>query len=214
MTAEAECFVRTVAVNIIDCIQGSEEWIEARLGFVTASNFAKVLAKGQGKTRSLYMNKIAAERLTGMVEDGHYDQNMMHGNIVEEQAREYYSMLNDCIVDQVGFVTRDDDVGGSPDGLVGTCGMIEIKCPLSSTHIANIINNRMLPEYKPQVQGLLWITERQWCDFISYDYRVVANPLHVVRVERDSEYIKELAGKVGLFVKELKDIIEKIDSNF
>jgi len=201
-------------MKIYNCIQGSDEWFDARMGYVTASNFGKVIAKGQGKTRALYMNKIAAERLTGMVEDGYYDNNMKNGSLIEENAREYYAMVNDCIVNQVGFVARDEDIGGSPDGLVGEEGIIETKCPLSSTHIANIINNKMPPEYKPQVQGLLWVTGRQWCDFISYDYRLVAHPLHVVRVERDPEYIKELAGKVGLFVKELKDIVEKIDTKF
>ena len=201
-------------MEIIDCVQGTEEWFEARLGFVTASNFAKVMAKGQGKTRKLYMHKIAAERLTGLIEEGYYDKNMQNGNVVEDEARDYYAMANDCIVNQVGFVKRDDDIGGSPDGLIGEDGIIETKCPLSSTHVANIISGKMPTTYIPQVQGLLWITERQWCDFVSYDPKVIARPMFTVRVERDAEYIKKLAGQVGLFVAEMKEKIKKIGDQF
>jgi len=199
---------------IVDCIQGSEEWFEARLGMVTASNFGKVLAKGQGKTRKKYMYDVAAEISTRMGEDGYHDKNMEHGNLTEDEAREFYAMAYDCIVEQVGFVKRDDDIGGSPDGLVGTEGLIEIKCPKSSTHLENITDKKMPSEYKPQVQGLLWITGRQWCDFISYDYRVVSRPMYVVRVERDREYIVNLAAQVSIFVKELQEIIKKIDDGF
>ena len=197
---------------IIDCIQGSEEWFEARLCSITASHFPQVLSKGTG--RGLYMRKVAAERLTGLREDTYKNAAMENGSITEDEARDYYAMANDCIVEQVGFVKRDDDIGGSPDGLVGESGIIEIKCPLSSTHVTNILNNRMPSEYKPQVQGLLWITGRQWCDFVSYDPRVIARPMFVVRVERDAEYIANLAGQTALFVKELKEIIKKIDDGF
>jgi hypothetical protein len=197
---------------VIDCVQGSEEWYTARLGFVTASHFAKVLNKGSG--RGLYMRKLAAERLTGLRENGYPDKNRAAGSLTDADAREYYEMANDCIVEQVGFFKRDDDVGCSPDGLVGEEGTIEIKCPLSSTHVANIINNKMPTEYIPQVQGVLWITERQWCDFISYNPKVVARPIQIVRVERDPEYIQKLAGQAALFVKELKGIISKIDVGF
>lgn len=206
------CTVRSAKMIIVDCQQGSEEWHEARLGFVTASNFINVLNKMTG--RGLYMRKLAAERLTGLREDGYYDKNMKNGNLTEDEALNYYAMANDCIVNEVGFVKRDDDIGGSPDGLIGEEGIIETKCPLSSTHIANIINNKMPSEYKPQVQGLLWITERQWCDFISYDPRNPYRPMFPVRVERDAEYIKNLAGQVGLFIKELKKMVNKIQGDF
>ena len=196
----------------IDCQQGSEEWYEARLGFVTSSNFHKVLNKRTG--RGLYMRKLAAERLTGFAEESYHNNIMENGNLTEDEARGFYEAANDLTIRRVGFVIRDKDVGGSPDGLVGEDGIIEIKCPLSSTHIEYIMSNRLPACYVPQVQGLLWVTGRQWCDFISYDPRVVSMPLNIVRVERDVEYIKELAGKVGLFVKELKDMVKKIDSKF
>lgn len=199
-------------MEIIDCIQGTEEWFEVRLGFVTASNFHKVLNKKTG--RGLYMRKLAAERLTGLLEDSYKNEVMAKGNETEQEARRYYKMVNDCKVEQVGFVMRDEWVGGSPDGLIGKDGIIEIKCPLSSTHIEIILSGKMPTLHIPQVQGLLWVTERKWCDFVSYDPRVLSEPMFCVRIERDQDYFIKLAGEVGVFVNELKVIIEKIDSKF
>lgn len=197
---------------IIDCIQGSEEWFEAKLGVVSASNFSKVLNKGAG--RGLYMRKLIAERLTGVREESYKNAVMDNGSETEAEAREYYETAYDCKVKQVGFVLRDDDVGCSPDGLIGEKGSIEIKCPLSSTHVFNILSGKMPTEYIPQVQGLLWVTERQWCDFISFDPKVISRPVSVVRVERDVEYIIKLAAKVNVFVKELKETVDKIKGDF
>lgn len=199
-------------MKIVDCIQGSEEWYEARLGFVTASNFGKVLNKKTG--RGLYMRKIAAERLTGFREESYKNDVMEAGSERETEARRYYEMANDCKVEQVGFVMRDEWIGGSPDGLIGKNGLLEIKCPLSSTHIEVILSGKMPTLHIPQVQGLLWVTERKWCDFVSFDSRVLSQPMFVVRVERDQDYCIKLAGEVGVFVNELKAMIDKIDSKF
>jgi len=204
--------VRSAKMQVIDCEQGSDEWFEARLGFVTASNFSKVI--GKGSTHTLYQYKVGAEKLTGLREETYKSAVMENGSNTEDEARDYYAMANDCVVEQVGFVTRDKDVGGSPDGFVDEDGMIEIKCPLSSTHLATILSGKMPTKHIPQVQGLLWITGRQWCDFISYDPRVIARPIHIVRAKRDAEYIKKLAGQVGLFVKELKEMVNKIRREF
>lgn len=199
-------------MKIIDCIQGSEEWFESRLGFVTASNFHKVLNKKTG--RGLYMRKLAAERLTGLMEESYKNEVMEKGIETEQEARCYYETVNDCEVEQVGFVMRDEWIGGSPDGLVGKDGLIEIKCPLSSTHIEIILSEKMPSFHIPQVQGLLWVTDRKWCDFVSFDPKILSRPMFCVRIERDTEYFKRLAGDVGVFVNELKAIIEKIDSKF
>jgi putative phage-type endonuclease len=196
-------------MTIIDCIQGSDEWFEARLGFVTASNFGKVLNKKTG--RGLYMRKLAAERLTGLREESYKNDIMEVGSETEAEARKYYEAMNDCEVEQVGFVMRDEWIGGSPDGFVGEDGLIEIKCPLSSTHIEHILSGKMPIFHIPQVQGLLWITDRKWCDFVSFDPRVTSQPMFCLRIERDKEYFKRLAGEVGVFVNELKVMINKID---
>lgn len=199
-------------MEFVDCIQGSEEWFEARLGFVTTSNFHKVLNKKTG--RGLYMRKLAAERLTGLMEESYKNEVMEKGIETEQEARRYYETVNDCEVEQVGFVMRDEWIGGSPDGLVGKESLIEIKCPLSSTHIEIILSEKMPSLHIPQVQGLLWITDRKWCDFVSFDPKILSRPMFCVRIERDTEYFKKLAGEVGVFVNELKAIIEKIDSKF
>ena len=196
-------------MEIVNCIQGSEEWWDAKSGVVSASHFHQVLNKKTG--RGLYMRKLAAERLTGMREESYKNDIMDKGSETEQEARKYYETVNDCEVKQVGFVMRDDDVGGSPDGLISKDGLIEIKCVISSTHIATILSEKMPALHIPQVQGLLWVTDRKWCDFISYDPRVLSQPMFTVRVERDKEYFKKLAGEVGVFVNELKVMIDKID---
>ncbi len=199
-------------MKIIECIQGSEDWWEAKLGFVSASHFHQVLNKKEG--RKLYMRKVAAERLTGFREESYTNKIIENGSETEQEARKYYETVNDCEVKQVGFVMRDEWVGGSPDGLIGKDGLLEIKCVISSTHIATILSEKMPALHIPQVQGLLWVTDRKWCDFISYDPRVLSQPMFTVRVERDKEYFKKLAGEVGVFVNELKVMIDKIDSKF
>ncbi len=196
-------------MKIIECEQGSDEWYEARLGFVTASNFHKVLNKKTG--RGLYMRKLAAERLTGLREETYKNDVMEYGSETEQAARRFYEQANDCVIEQVGFVRRDEWIGGSPDGFIGKESLIEIKCPLSSTHIEIILGAKMPSKHIPQVQGLLWVTERKWCDFISFDPKVVSKPMFCIRIERDTEYFKTLAGQVGVFVNELKAMINKID---
>ena len=196
-------------MEIVNCIQGSEEWWDAKSGVVSASHFHQVLNKKTG--RGLYMRKLAAERLTGLREESYKNDIMDKGSETEQEARKYYETVNGCEVEQVGFVMRDEWVGGSPDGLVGKDGMIEIKCPLSSTHIEIILSEKMPTLHIPQVQGLLWVTERKWCDFVSFDPKVVSKPMFCVRIEQDTEYFKMLAGQVGVFVNELKAMINKID---
>jgi len=193
-----------------DIIQGSQEWIDVKLGIVSSSNFVKVLAKGKGQTRKLYMRKLVAERLTGELQVSYTDKNMEDGIELEPAAREYYELLNDCTVEEVGFVKRDDNVGTSPDGLVGNDGLIEIKCPIPSTHIDTLLADKMQTCYIPQVQGQLWITERKWCDWISYCPAVSKRPFYCVRINRDETYIKELAIQVTIFVGELKKMVEQI----
>ena len=197
---------------IIDCIQGSEEWFAARLGMVTASNFGKVLNKKTG--RGLYMYKVAAERAWRIREkDAFCNKNMEHGNLAEAEARDHYAKAFGP-VQQVGFVKRDDYVGGSPDGLVGEEGLIEIKCPIPSTHAETIDTRKMDTKYIPQVQGLLWVTGRQWCDFVSFIPDALSRPIFTIRIERDEKKIIEIAASVRIFVEELKDKVTKIQGDF
>ena len=198
-------------MKIYDCVQCSDEWYLARLGKATASEFHNVLNKKTG--RGTYMIKLAAERLTGVGQDGYTNAIMERGKELEAEAREYYETIYGQEVIQVGFAEFDEWVGASPDGLIGDDGLLELKCPNSTTHITNIIKNKMPTKYIPQVQGQLWVTGRQWCDFASYDPRLESRPFWSVRIQRDEEYIKNLHAATSVFVAELKELIAKIETN-
>lgn len=197
---------------IHEMVQGSDEWFAARLGKVTGSNFSKAIGK-PGATRTKYMEKLIAEIGSQEKEQGYSNAAMEWGTETEPLAREFYENINDCIVREVGFVEHNEHIGVSPDGLVGEDGLLEIKCPYSSTHVSYIINDRLPPVYKAQVQGQLWVTGRQWCDFVSYDPRYIPRPYWCVRVERDIDYSAMLCIKVGKFITEMKEIIEKINAS-
>jgi putative phage-type endonuclease len=200
-------------MRILDCPQHSPEWYQARLGKVTASCFSKALAGGQGKTRASYMLQLVAERLTGEPQDTYTNAAMERGSEVEPAAREYYQLAEDISIEQIGFIEHDDNIGASPDALVGTDGLVEIKCPNSTTHITYILEDRLPPTYKAQVQGQLWVAERQWCDFVSYDPRMRSRQYFCVRVYRDEEYIKELATGLYGFVADLQELMDRLTAD-
>ena len=186
--------------------QGSEEWLKIRCGKVTASHFSDVMSKGQG--RKTYMLKLAAERATGVVQPSFKNEAMQWGNDQEPFARACYEQVTGNKVEQVGFVEHSDYVGVSPDGLVGSDGLVEIKCPNPSTHIGYIESGKLPAKYKAQVQGQMWACDRAWCDFVSYDPRNGDNGYFCVRVERDRKYIGELVAALDKFVDELKEIVK------
>ncbi|KKN39458.1 hypothetical protein LCGC14_0743280 [marine sediment metagenome] len=193
---------------IHDCIQGPDDWYKLRLGKVTASCFGKAIAAGQGKTRKTYMIQLIAERLTQSEQEGFSSAVMVRGQEIEPYAREYYELLNDVSIREVGFVERNENIGASPDGFIGEDGLIEIKCPLSTTHIATILADKVPTTHKPQIQGQLWVCEREWCDFVSYDPRVRQRPFFCERVYRDEDYIKELHIKIQMFIDEMNQMMQ------
>ena len=197
-----------------DIVQGSDAWFDLRLGKVTTSKFTDATSAGRGSapsvTRKKYMLKLIAERMTGLPEESYSNKAMEWGSESEQEAREYYEALNGCEVRQVGFIERDEDVGCSPDGLVGDPGMLEIKCPYSTTHLGWILAGKMPADHLTQVQGQLWVAERDWCDFVSYDPRVKQRRYFCKRVYRDEDYIKELHIKIVMFVNEMKEMYDKL----
>lgn len=199
-------------MQILDCVQGSPEWFAARIGVATASNFSKILAKGDGKTRNRYLMQLLAEEATGQKADGYTNAQMQWGIDNEPEARQAYEMMFDVDVRQVGFCKHSARIGASPDGLIGDAGLIEIKCPDTVTHLETLFSGRAPSEYKAQIQGQIWVCEREWCDFVSYDPRVVnGNPFFCVRVARDDDYIQsQLIPEVTRFVKELEQMISKL----
>lgn len=196
-------------MEIIDVIQGSPEWLQARCGLVTASRFGDVLAAPSTSRRKTYLKKLLAERDTGQPQEEYKNDAMAMGNETESFAREYYERVTRTKVIQVGFV-RDGEVGASPDGLIGLDGMIEIKCPYNSTHLDYIIDDKLPSVYVPQVQGQLWICKRKWCDFVSYA-PMCRRPIWIIRVERDEKYIEKLQEAVRTFFDELHTLESKLE---
>lgn len=197
-------------LQIFDCEQGTPEWHECRLGIPTASMFQTVLAKGKGGgeslTRKKYMLKLIGERLTGQMEEGYKNAHMERGNAMEDEARELYSMLYEIEPKRVGFMRRGL-AGASPDSLLGDDGLLEIKTKIPSIHLDVLLSGKVPAEHKAQIQGQLWISGRQYCDFVSY---WPALPPFIVRVQRDDDYISKLADEVGGFILEMETITNDI----
>ncbi len=194
-------------IEIIQCDQGSEEWHRARVAIPTASRFKDVLAKGEGKTRKRYMLDLAGERITGEPVESYSNIHMERGKIMEDEARDLYCFMTNAEPYRVGFV-RHDDTGCSPDSLIGADGALEIKTKLPALQIECILADKLPSEHVAQVQGTLWICEREWLDFVSYWPKL---PLFVKRIYRDEDYIKNLAAEVKRFNEELNELVEKIN---
>lgn len=189
-----------------DLEQGSPEWFARRAGIPTASKFATVMAKGEGKTRLDYMRRLAGEILTGEPQEQFSNVHTDRGNAMEDEARDAYAFINDAEIHRVGFI-RSGNKGASPDSLVSTNGGLEIKTAQPHIQIDRLERNRLPPEHKAQVQGNLWIAEREWWDFVSYWPRL---PVLTVRVYRDEEYIAALSDEVDRFNDDLAALVERI----
>jgi putative phage-type endonuclease len=189
--------------------QGSEEWFTIRIGKVTASRVADVIAKtktGYSASRDNYMAQLICERLTGLKGESFTNAAMQHGTDTEPLARAAYEALKDVLVDEVGFVPHPSIImaGASPDGLVGDDGLLEIKCPNTATHIETLISKVVPGKYNTQMQFQMACTGRQWCDFVSFDNRLPEElQLFVKRVPRDNMYIRLMEEEIVKFLNEL-----------
>jgi len=199
-----------------DIIQGSPEWFAARLGKVTASRVADVIAKtktGWGASRRNYMAELIAERLTGTNAASYTNAAMQWGIDTEPQARDAYCFRSDADVTEIGFVDHPSIAmtGASPDGLIGDAGMVEIKCPNTATHIETLEGEEIDGKYITQMQWQMACTERQWCDFVSFDPRMPESMrLFIKRVPRDAATIKTLETEVAAFLAEVDAKVENL----
>lgn len=199
--------------------QGTEEWKIARLGHVSASNATAVMSKTkEGKesaTRKAYKIKLIAERMTNQPQESYKNAAMEWGNEQEPFARMAYEAMQNVLVEKTGFWKHPDLnwVGVSPDGLVGKYGLIEIKCPNTTTHLEYIWDDVIPTEYRKQMQMQLWVTGREWCDFVSYDPRLpLRHQLFIKRYMRDEKLIREIADEVEKFLSEIEVIIQKLET--
>ena len=193
--------------------QRTTEWHQARLGKVTASRVSEVIAKGKGATRESYMADLIVERLTGQRVGGFSTAHMEWGTEQEPHARAAYSARTGELVEEVGFIQhpRLEHAGASPDGLVNDEGLVEFKCPATSTHLDTLLAGEVPTKHIPQIQFQMACTGRKWCDFVSYDPRLPEHlRMFVKRVERDDKYITTLEGEVKTFLAELNEKLEKL----
>jgi len=204
-------------MRIVDNIeQGSEQWKLDRLGKVTASPVKNVMSNGRGnapsKMAETYMMELIAEILTGQSKAFFENDAMKWGTETEPQARDTYSVKNDfVIVREVAYVEHNDHILISTDGLIGDDGLLEIKCPNTTTQIKRALSDDYSADYKAQIQMQLWVTERQWCDFVSFDPRLDCEAGYLQqRVFRDEEYIEEMKTKVYAFIEKMKEIHFKL----
>ena len=197
-------------------IQRSEAWFQSRLGRVTASRVADVIAKtksGYSASRDNYMAQLICERLTGQQGESFTNAAMTWGTETEPLARSAFEAYADLMVEEVGFVPHPsiEMSGASPDGLVGLFGMLEIKCPNTATHIDTLLSQTVPSKYITQMQWQMRCCERQWCEFVSFDPRLPQDlQLFVKRVEFDPEYVAMLEKEVVQFLAELDDKVNKL----
>lgn len=195
-------------MRIITANQGTDEWKQARIGVPSGSRFSDIMAKGGGATRGAYLAAIALERITGVREEIKTTFAMDQGTEREPFARASYEARTGEMVEEVGFCLHDTlRVGVSPDGLVNHDGMTEYKCPQPKTHMEylRLEKNTCPSAYRWQVQGQLWVAEREWCDFVSYNPGFPENAQLIVRrVYRDEKAIKELDAEIRKFLDDVE----------
>jgi putative phage-type endonuclease len=195
--------------------QRTEEWFAARLGKVTASRVADVLAKiksGESASRKNYKMELVVQRLTNKVGESFINAAMEWGTEQEPFARMAYEAHTGTFVKEDGFVDHPtiEGFGCSPDGIVGE-GLIEIKCPNTANHIETVLENKAPSKYIPQMQCQMACTGAKWCDFVSFDPRLPEDlQLFVVRVERDQEYIDSMEVEVKQFLSEVLDLFNQL----
>ena len=197
--------------------QGSDAWHAARLGCVTASRVADVVAKtksGYSASRQTYLGQLLSERLTGLPTETFQNMAMRWGSDMEVFGVGAYEAATGLETFQVGFLFHPNlaYAGASPDRLVAPDGLVEVKCPTTSTHIETLLKAEVPERYQIQMQWQMACTGRAWCDFVSFDPRLPqAYQLFIQRVPRDAERIIFLEQEVALFLEELEGKLDALE---
>jgi hypothetical protein len=211
-------------VETFDCEQGSEDWHLLHLGIASASVFSVVMASGkeggESVTRRKLLYKLAAEVLTGKPRKTYHNAYMDRGNAMEPGAREHYAFTRGVEVQRTGFVRRTIHrpfeekplvVGCSPDGLVGSGTVLEIKTMESDLLIEAAVRGTFPAEHRAQCQGSLWVTGREQCDLVLYDAELhPAMPTPSFILERDEAYIRRIRDAVEVFDYDLRQLVKQI----
>lgn len=193
------------------CEQGSPEWIDARLGIPTASQFHRILTPRTMRlsaSSAAYAHELLAEEMLGHPIDEQESQFMMRGSQMERDAVRFYEYTQDVTTTEAGLILRDDGLTGcSPDRLIGEDGGLEIKCYAAANHVAALLKADA-ELARAQIQGCLWITGRKYWDRLSYNPEL---PSVITRHGRDDEFIKALAEAVNGFVAFLESCRQKLN---
>lgn len=199
-------------------VQGTDVWKQLRRGRVTASRVADVIARtksGVSASRANYQAQLICERLTGVVADSYTSAAMANGTETEPEARSAYEFYAGVSVQEVAFIIHPTikDAGCSPDGLVSSDGLCEIKCPQPAAHLETIIGQSVPTKYLPQIYWQLASTGRSWCDYVSYNPSFPENMrLFIKRVPRDDKRIAELETEVAGFLLEISVKLSELNS--
>jgi putative phage-type endonuclease len=197
--------------------QRTDEWFTQRLGKVTASRVADVIAKtktGYSASRENYMAQLVVERLTQTKTESYTNAAMQWGTDQEPFARAAYEALQGVMVEEVGFIPHPtiEMAGASPDGLVGDDGLVEIKCPNTAAMIEALLTKKVPGKYFTQMQFQIACTGRKWCDYVVFDPRMPAKAqLFVTRVDRDDAYIAEIEAEIVKFLAEVETQVQQLN---
>lgn len=196
--------------------QRTTEWFAQRLGKVTASKVADVIARtksGYSASRENYLAQLVVERFTGQPTESYTNAAMQWGTDQEPFARAAYENATGVLVEECGLVLHPEisDSGASPDGLVGDDGLIEIKCPSTATMIETLLDDKIPGKYITQMQWQMACTGRAWCDFVCFDPRMPEGlQLYIKRVDRDDAYIADLASEIRKFLAEVEAKVDAL----
>ena len=188
-------------------VQGSDEWFQVRLGKFGSTDASAVATNGKGLETLCY--KKVAEIITGKFPESYTNPDMERGILLESMARSVYEIETGNPVKKVGYVEIDQYIGGSPDGLIDKKGGLEIKCPNDYNYVRLVCENKVPSGYMWQMQHLLYITKREWWDFVNFSENL--NKIHVMRVERDEKMIKKLVIGLNEGTEQIKKILEKFN---
>lgn len=201
-------------------IQGSPEWHATRCGKATASRMADITARtksGWGASRANYAAELIAERLTGVVAPSFTNAAMQWGSDTEPQARDAYAHRFGVEVVQTSFVDHPEIAmsGASPDGLVGSAGLLEVKCPATATHLETLITGAIPDKYLKQMAWQIACCGREWCDYASFDPRLPPPmQLFTKRVHRDDSLILGLESDVSAFLAEIDETVATLRAKY
>ncbi len=204
-------------MQVVDHPQGSTEWLAARVGLVTASRVADIMAKtksGPSASRAAYLGELVAERLTGVSAAPTYtNDDMRRGSELEPVARFSYECVTRQIVRETGLVLHPTlRAGASPDGLVGDDGLVEIKCPRTHTHIEYLLGRKPPTKYHAQMAWQCICTGRAWCDFVSYDDKMPeALNIFIARFTPSAAYLREVEAEVAAFIEEVDARVKSLE---